>query len=195
MKDFKGEIIKSTPFSRRFSSSESRRAACNSLAKWRKALISSRSICSGVGWRWCWPARSTTADVAAVVRKPPAEVAPSLWRLDRLRCDGRMVEVGSGSTIVGNRGMGNEDGATSKVGGPPIDNGEVTDDSPPKFKSTGDVRRTLLVLLLEKNWLDDSLCVITRLPLLERCDVDDDRHGKSRFKNLDRFPPPWFHSK
>lgn len=114
---------------------------------------------------------------------------PSLWRLVRLRCDGRMA-VFSGSMTSGNRGMGKEDGATSRDGGGPTsDNGDVTDESPPKFKSTGDVRRTLLVLLLVNSWPAGSLCINIRLPLLDRW---VDLHGKSRFRNLDRFPPPSF---
>ena len=52
--------------------------------------------------------------------------------------------------------------------------------SPPKFKSTGDVRRTLLVLLAKS----------IRLPADGW--PDDDRHGKSRFRNLDLLLPPGF---
>lgn len=49
----------------------------------------------------------------------------------------------------GKRGMGSdEDGMTSADGGPAAIMGK---DSPPRFKSTGDVRRTLLVLLPENN--------------------------------------------
>lgn len=80
----------------------------------------------------------------------------SLWRrLGRLVCDG--IIVVSGSMTSGKRGMGSEDGgATSIDEGPGIIDGEVAVDSPPKFKSTGDVRRTLLVLLPANNWPGDS---------------------------------------
>jgi|LakMenEpi03Aug12_release.lakeMendotaPanAssembly.Ray.scaffolds.fasta_scaffold4450139_1 hypothetical protein len=46
--------------------------------------------------------------------------------------------------------MGSEDGMTSSEEGP-ANNGNPIEDSAPKFKSTGDVRRTLLVLLPENN--------------------------------------------
>ena len=56
------------------------------------------------------------------------------------------IGIGSGSMIFGKRGMASVDGLTS-IGGGPAKMGEVVDGSPPRFKSTGDVRRTLLVLL------------------------------------------------
>ena len=46
--------------------------------------------------------------------------------------------------------MGSEEGMTRSEEGPTINGGPI-EDSPPKFKSTGDVRRTLLVLLPENN--------------------------------------------
>ena len=110
--------------------------------------------------------------------------------------------VVSGSMTSGKRGMGSEEGGATSIdeagpGGSNRTDGEVADvESPPKFKSTGDVRRTLLVLLPANNLPGDSfewsrLPANILLPLLDRWPApDEDRQGKSRLRNLDPFPPP-----